>query len=233
MVGTAPISAAVMTACTPGHCRAAAASMARMRPCATALRRMTACNSPSQWMSSTKVPRPRRNRGSSRRWIGLPTTALVVRACSSDLIARAPSWIPAALCSLGLQTRGLDDLAPFGPFGLGKGRKLLGHQRRWLGSDVPECGGDIRRLEYPLHLGRNPVDDRPWRAGGTEQALPTGRFISFHGFADGREVGCGRAAFRRRYRKRPDRSGHRMRPGRGHAIERDIDVAAKHAVELF
>src|SRR5215470_18438639 len=174
MVGTAPISAAVMTACTPGRRRAAVASMVRMRPCATALRRMTACNSPSQWMSSTKVPRPRKNRGSSRRWIGLPTTALVVCACSSALIGERG---PGCRCmpSLRLQTGGLDDLAPFGAFGLGECREFLGHQRRWFGSDVPQRGDDIRRLEYPLHLRRNYIDNQPWSAGGNKYALPTGR----------------------------------------------------------
>mgnify|MGYP003694652237 CR=1 FL=1 len=50
------------TACTPGRARAAAVSIERMRPCATELRRITACSSPSRVRSSTYWPRPRRKR---------------------------------------------------------------------------------------------------------------------------------------------------------------------------
>ena len=79
MVGTlAPISAAVTTACTPGHDRAAETSIERMRPCATALRRITACSGSSRARSSTNWPRPRRKRTSSMRSTGLPTKALRV-----------------------------------------------------------------------------------------------------------------------------------------------------------
>src|SRR5437588_9018874 len=54
--------------------------MERMRPCATGLRRMTACSKPSKARSSTYCPRPRRKRMSSMRSIGLPMSALVARA---------------------------------------------------------------------------------------------------------------------------------------------------------
>src|SRR5436190_11374586 len=80
MVGiVVPRSAAVMTACTPARERAAPASIERMRPCATALRRITACRRLSRARSSTNWPRPRRKRRSSMRSTGLPTKALVVR----------------------------------------------------------------------------------------------------------------------------------------------------------
>src|SRR5216684_80901 len=80
MAGTAaPMSAAVMTACTPGRARAAAVSIERMWPCATELRRITACRRFSRARSSTNWPRPRSRRKSSTRSIALPMKALVVR----------------------------------------------------------------------------------------------------------------------------------------------------------
>src|SRR5437879_2477021 len=82
MNGTVPMSDAVMTARTPGRARAADASIARMRPCANELRRTAACNMPSTARSPTYSPRPRRKCRSSIRSIGLPTSRLVVRACS-------------------------------------------------------------------------------------------------------------------------------------------------------
>ena len=57
MTGISPIfaaiSAAVMTACTPGRFSAADASIERMRPCATELRRNTACSASALGTSST------------------------------------------------------------------------------------------------------------------------------------------------------------------------------------
>src|SRR5712672_768951 len=82
MSGTAPMSDAVMTARTPGRARAAGASIPRMRPWAKELRSTTACSMPSTARSPTYSPRPRRKRRSSIRSIGLPTSRLVVRACS-------------------------------------------------------------------------------------------------------------------------------------------------------
>jgi hypothetical protein len=79
MVGTVPISAAVMTACTPGRARAAATAMERIRPCATELRRITACSRFSRARSSTNWPRPRSSRKSSTRSIALPMKTLVLR----------------------------------------------------------------------------------------------------------------------------------------------------------
>src|SRR5271166_1287166 len=80
MVGTGkPISPAVITACTPGHASAALLSIARMRPCASGLRTITACSMFSNARSSTYCPRPLRNRKSSIRSIGLPIRALVAR----------------------------------------------------------------------------------------------------------------------------------------------------------
>src|SRR5262249_1990880 len=75
----ARIGAAVMTVCTPGRARAAAVSIERMRPCATELRRITACRRFSGARSSTNWPRPRSRRKSSTRSIALPMKALVVR----------------------------------------------------------------------------------------------------------------------------------------------------------
>src|SRR5262249_40598680 len=78
MVGmAAPSSAAVMTAWTPGRARAAVASMERIRPCATELRRITACRRSSRARSSTNSPRPRSSRRSSTRSIALPMKTLV------------------------------------------------------------------------------------------------------------------------------------------------------------
>src|SRR5262245_61056693 len=89
MVGTTlPMSAAVMTACTPGRVSAAVLSIERMRPCATGLRRITACRRPSRARSSTNWPRPRRKRKSSRRSTGLPMKALVVRFASMSDVLR-------------------------------------------------------------------------------------------------------------------------------------------------
>src|SRR5215831_11390859 len=80
-----------MTGCSNGlkageeSCRngmvgiAAAISIARMRPCATELRRITACRRFSRARSSTNWPRPRSRRKSSTRSIALPMKALVVR----------------------------------------------------------------------------------------------------------------------------------------------------------
>ena len=51
---------------------------ARMRPCATGLRRIAAWSRPARARSSTKVPRPRRKRRSSIRSIGLPMRTLRV-----------------------------------------------------------------------------------------------------------------------------------------------------------
>src|SRR5690348_11562715 len=82
MRGTVPISAAVITACTPGSARAAAGSTLRMRPCATLLRRIAACSMPSSATSPTNSPRPRRKRRSSMRGTGLPISRLVGCICS-------------------------------------------------------------------------------------------------------------------------------------------------------
>src|SRR5712671_1914951 len=82
MSGTAPMSDAVITARTPGRARAADASMPRIRPWANELRNTTACSMPSTARSPTYSPRPRRKRRSSIRSTGLPTSRLVVRACS-------------------------------------------------------------------------------------------------------------------------------------------------------
>ncbi len=59
IVGTgSPISAAVMTARTPGRPRAAETSIDRMCRCATELRRITAYRIPAVVRSSTNCPRP-------------------------------------------------------------------------------------------------------------------------------------------------------------------------------
>src|SRR6516225_8579540 len=80
MVGIeAPMSSAVITACTLGSTNAARLSTAWMRPCARGLRTMTACNMPSNARSSTYCPRPVRKRKSSIRSTGLPMRALVAR----------------------------------------------------------------------------------------------------------------------------------------------------------
>src|SRR6266545_3118668 len=80
MVGIAvPISAAVMTACTPGRVHAAVTSTERIRPCATELRRITACSRFSRARSSTNWPRPRSSRKSSTRSIALPMKTLALR----------------------------------------------------------------------------------------------------------------------------------------------------------
>src|SRR3954466_7142157 len=57
--------------------------MPRMRPCATELRRITACGRSARARSSTNWPRPRRKRKSSMRSTGLPTKALVLRFFAS------------------------------------------------------------------------------------------------------------------------------------------------------
>src|SRR5262249_1823686 len=62
-----------------GSVRAAAVSIERMRPCATELRRITACRRFSRARSSTNWPRPRSRRKSSTRSIALPMKALVLR----------------------------------------------------------------------------------------------------------------------------------------------------------
>src|SRR3979490_2881064 len=82
MSGTAPMSDAVMTARTPGRARAADASILRMRPWAKEARSPPACSMRAPARSPTYSPRPRRKRRSSIRSIGLPTSRLVVRACS-------------------------------------------------------------------------------------------------------------------------------------------------------
>src|SRR4051794_21179010 len=76
MVGMAPISAAVITACTPGRAPPAEVSIARIRPCATELRKIAACSRQAGARSSTYWPRPRTSRRSSMRSIGLPMKAL-------------------------------------------------------------------------------------------------------------------------------------------------------------
>ena len=75
-----PISAAVMTACTPGSL--AARRTRRSSGCGrarTELRRITACSASGLGTSSTNCPRPRRKRRSSRRSTGLPMKELTVR----------------------------------------------------------------------------------------------------------------------------------------------------------
>src|SRR5260370_17092672 len=82
MSGTAPMSDAVMTARTPGRASSAYATIPGMQPWAKELRSTTACSMPTTARSPTYSPRPRRKRRSSIRSIGLPTSRLVVRACS-------------------------------------------------------------------------------------------------------------------------------------------------------
>src|SRR5215472_5697738 len=72
ILGTVPISDAVITARTPPIASAGVASIARMRACATGLRRIAACSRPSRVRSATYCPRPRRKRRSSIRRTGLP-----------------------------------------------------------------------------------------------------------------------------------------------------------------
>ena len=60
--GTAPISAAVMTARTPGVESAAVASSPRMRPCATGLRKIAACSMEDANHRSTAVIAASENR---------------------------------------------------------------------------------------------------------------------------------------------------------------------------
>src|SRR5262249_57205999 len=71
-----------MTAWTPGRARATGASIARIRPGATLLRRIAACSMPSSATSATNSPRPRRKRRSSMRGTAAPISRLVGRACS-------------------------------------------------------------------------------------------------------------------------------------------------------
>ena len=66
--------------------RAADVSMLRIRPCATELRRITACSMRSSARSSVYWPRPRRKRKSSSRSIGLPMKALVARRAVGTVI---------------------------------------------------------------------------------------------------------------------------------------------------
>jgi hypothetical protein len=73
ILGTLPISAAVITTCTPGIASAGFVSLARIRPCAIGLRRIAACSIPSRARSATYSPRPRKKRRSSIRSIGAPT----------------------------------------------------------------------------------------------------------------------------------------------------------------
>src|SRR5215472_3827933 len=72
ILGTVPISAAVITARTPPIASAGVTSIGRMRACATGLRKMAACSRPSRVRSATYCPRPRRKRRSSIRRTGLP-----------------------------------------------------------------------------------------------------------------------------------------------------------------
>src|SRR5262249_54823020 len=92
MTGTSPMSAAVITASRPGCARAALTSIERMRPCATGLRRITACRTRASDISSTNWPRPRRKRRSSSRSTGLPIRAL--GAAAHDPPAAFSSWEP-------------------------------------------------------------------------------------------------------------------------------------------
>src|SRR5215475_7527589 len=70
--------------CTPGRARARDGSMAAMRAWACGLRRTAAWSTPAGWMSSTKQPRPRRSRGSSRRGIRAPIVRVVMPRLSAE-----------------------------------------------------------------------------------------------------------------------------------------------------
>src|SRR3954462_8325549 len=62
----------VMTARTPGIFIAASVLMALIFACANGLRTMSMCSMPGSWTSSTELPRPRKKRGSSLRFIEWP-----------------------------------------------------------------------------------------------------------------------------------------------------------------
>src|SRR5471030_2575635 len=132
-------SAAVMTVRTPGRANAAAQSIDRMCPCATELRRITACNAPSHATSSTNLPRPLRNRKSSMRSIGLPIRKFAVRI----LLKRG---------SINLHAGSFDHLAPFHPLSPRIGRELIRRGWRRLGSDVLELLRDLRLPPDALHI---------------------------------------------------------------------------------
>src|SRR3954467_2888029 len=63
------------------------------RPWATGLRTMAACHWPAQSRSSTYVPRPRRNRRSSTRSIGLPMKVLTGLIALLHLDPRIPDHL--------------------------------------------------------------------------------------------------------------------------------------------
>src|SRR6516165_625534 len=148
MAGTvAPMSAAVITACTPGRARAAAVSIERMRPCATELRRITACSRFLRPRSSTNWPRPRNRRKSSTRSIALPMKALVVRfwSMSDDD------------CRLFVEQRPRDaEGRQGGGFGIRARRLALEPDRktsgRALGLDFVDIAGRVG-IGDELHLG--------------------------------------------------------------------------------
>src|ERR1700704_4792451 len=163
MVGiSVPISAAVITACTPGRVSAARVSIERMWPWATELRRITACSRSSRARSSTYWPRPRRKRKSSTRSIGLPMSALLVRfkSMSDDdrrvrVDQRSRHAHRCQRGSLGIAARRLalqlNGKTPGGAFGLDlvhvAGRVGIGDELDFGGvkSEPRECnrGGDI------------------------------------------------------------------------------------------
>ena len=74
------MSAAEITASTPGSASAAVASMRRMRAWACGLRTMAACATPGISRSSTNVPRPVSSRASSRRGMRRADVAPLTRA---------------------------------------------------------------------------------------------------------------------------------------------------------
>ena len=83
-------SAPVSTASTPGMARAFSVDIPAIRACAWGLRTKAACASPARRMSSTKRPRPVRNRSSSRRGCAVPTCAMP----ASPLLRRPERFRP-------------------------------------------------------------------------------------------------------------------------------------------
>ncbi len=109
---------------------------------------------------------------------------------------------------------------------------MIGAHRRRLAPQIPDLGDDLRQLECAFYLGCEPVDDRPRRAGGRKQALPPAHGKAVEGLADGRQIRRRRDALGGGDGDRPHCAGLRLLPQRGHAVDREVDMAAEHVVQL-
>src|SRR5262249_32145554 len=125
-------------------------------------------------------------------------TAMSFMAELSELQPTLP-WTLAASCdgdhkralftSIYVNARALDHFVPFNALGAYKARELFRPHGEGVAADFVQGCRHFRERKGSLHFIGKLLDDRPGRAGGRKQSLPTRCLEARQGLADGRQIG--------------------------------------------